>query len=205
MHDVVRRLCLDHIEKERDHFSPYVTQDFDAYVARKRRVGAFGNHVEIQAITEIYNRPVHVYDAYGDAQAPISTFTASTEGEPSAPLRLAYHGRSHYNVLVDPRQADVGEGLGLPGLQPGLADRMQLAEAVDASEASALEAQLIQEAAASSEMDMTQDAILQGARATPAAARRHRLRAARRRTTHGYGGAASACAWQPRCAPRSRT
>ena len=26
MHDVVRRLCLDHIEKERDHFSQYVTQ-----------------------------------------------------------------------------------------------------------------------------------------------------------------------------------
>ena len=36
MHDVVRRLCLDHIEKERDHFSQYVTQDFDAYVRRKR-------------------------------------------------------------------------------------------------------------------------------------------------------------------------
>ena len=26
MHDVVRRLCLDHMERERDHFSPYITQ-----------------------------------------------------------------------------------------------------------------------------------------------------------------------------------
>ena len=48
MHDVVRRLCLDHMEKERDHFSQYLTQDFDAYIARKRRDRSHGNHLEIQ-------------------------------------------------------------------------------------------------------------------------------------------------------------
>ncbi len=97
MHDVARRLCLDHIQKERDHFSPYVTQDFDAYVARKRRDRTFGNHVEIQALSEIYNRPIHVYDATGDAQSPMSTFTANADGEQqSVPLRLSYHGRNHY-------------------------------------------------------------------------------------------------------------
>ena len=116
MHDVVRRLCLDHIEKERDHFSPYVTQDFDAYVARKRRDRTHGNHVEIQAISEIYNRPVHVFDATsGDAQQPMNTFSgAPSDGEPSAPLRLSYHGRNHYNVIFDPTHADAGVGLGLP-------------------------------------------------------------------------------------------
>ena len=31
MHDVARQLCMDHMEKERDHFSQYVTQDFGAY------------------------------------------------------------------------------------------------------------------------------------------------------------------------------
>lgn len=163
MHDVVRRLCLDHMEKERDHFSQYLTQDFDAYIARKRRDRTFGNHLEIQAISEIYNRPVHVFDVHGDASQPMNTFTAETEGDPGAPLRLSYHGRSHYNVLFDPSHADVGEGLGLPGLEPGLADRQQLERAVDASEESALEAQLISEAASSSEMEMTQDALLQAA------------------------------------------
>ena len=163
MHDVVRRLCLDHVEKERDHFSQYMTQDFDAYVLRKRRDRTFGNHLEIQAISEIYNRPVHVFDVNGDAAAPMNTYAASTEGDPGVPLRLSYHGRSHYNVLVDPSHADVGEGLGLPGLQPGLADRMQVEQAVDASETSALEAQLVSEAQSTSEMDMTQEAILQAA------------------------------------------
>lgn len=94
MHDVVRRLCMDHIQQSRDHFSQYLTEDFDAYVQRKRRVGVYGNHLEIQAISEIYNRPVHVYDVHGSADEPMNAFTASTEGEAGAPLRLSYHGRT---------------------------------------------------------------------------------------------------------------
>ena len=164
MHDVVRRLCIDHVERERDHFSQYITQDFEAYVARKRRDGVFGNHLEIQAISEIYNRPIHVYDAHGgDADTPMNAFTASTEGEPGAPLRLSYHGRSHYNVIFDPSHADAGVGLGLPGLEPGMADRMQLEQAATASEESALEAQLLYEVQTSSEVEATQEAILQAA------------------------------------------
>ena len=77
MHDVVRRLCLDHMEHERDHFSQYITQDFDAYIRRKRRAQTFGNHLEIQAISEIYNRPVEVFDALGDAQSPMNIFQAA--------------------------------------------------------------------------------------------------------------------------------
>ena len=147
MHDVVRRLCLDHIERERDHFSAYMTQDFDAYVRRKRRDRVFGNHLEMQAISEIYNRPVHVFDARGDGEAPMNAFSvATTEGEEiaqvGAPLRLSYHGRNHYNVIIDPDRADVGEGLGLPGLQPGLADRQQMDRAIGESETSELEARL---------------------------------------------------------------
>ena len=49
MHDVVRGLCMDHVERERDHFSAYVTEDFDAYVQRKRRDRVHGNHLELQA------------------------------------------------------------------------------------------------------------------------------------------------------------
>lgn len=171
MHDVVRRLCLDHMERERDHFSPYITQDFDDYILRKRRPMTFGNHVEIQAISEIYNRPVEVFDARGDARTPMNIFQAPTEDESSAPaavarsqpLRLSYHGRSHYNALVDPARPDVGEGLGLPGYEPGLADRMQVARAVGESEVAALDAQLLCEAQGASEMEATQEAILQAA------------------------------------------
>jgi len=157
MHDVVRRLCLDHIARERDHFSQYITQDFDAYIARKRRDRVHGNHLEIQAISEIYNRPVHVYDAFAPSDEPMNAFAASVEGPTALPLRLSYHGRSHYNVLYDPTHADVGEGLGLPGMQPGLADRMQMSDALGASEASDVDAQVLAAARGASEVDATHD------------------------------------------------
>eukprot|EP00900_Chrysochromulina_parva_P026138 jgi/Chrpa1/8158/Chrysochromulina_OHIO_Genome00001633-RA len=184
MHDVVRRLCLDHMEKERDHFSQYVTEDFDAYLRRKRRDRVFGNHLEIQAISEIYNRPVHVFDVRGDTEAPMNTFTAPSEGEAGAPLRLSYHGRSHYNVIVDPTVADVGDGLGLPGFHPGLADRMQVEQAQQASETSAIESQLLLSARDASDVDATQDALLQAALAASAA-----------EAGVGWAGGAGAACW----------
>jgi hypothetical protein len=184
MHDVVRRLCLDHMEKERDHFSQYVTEDFDAYLRRKRRDRVFGNHLEIQAISEIYNRPVHVFDVRGDTEAPMNTFTAPSEGEAGAPLRLSYHGRSHYNVIIDPTVADVGDGLGLPGFHPGLADRMQVEQAQQASETSAIESQLLLSARDASDVDATQDALLQAALAASAA-----------EAGVGWAGGAGAASW----------
>jgi OTU domain-containing protein 5 len=38
-----------------------VTEDFDEYIRRKRQNGVFGNHLEIQACAEIYNRPIEIY------------------------------------------------------------------------------------------------------------------------------------------------
>lgn len=49
------------------------------------------------------------------------------------PIRLSYHDGNHYNAIVDPFLPTAGLGLGLPGLEPGLADKMQLKKAVDES------------------------------------------------------------------------
>ena len=90
MYDVVRAQCMDYLEKERDHFSPYVTQDFEAYLRRKRRDGTYGNHLELQALSELYSRPISVY-AYGEEA--ISTFQAAASeaasSAPGVPLRLS--------------------------------------------------------------------------------------------------------------------
>jgi OTU domain-containing protein 5 len=48
-------------EKNRDFFSQFVDEDFDEYIKRKRCDGVFGNHLEIHACVEIYNRPVEIY------------------------------------------------------------------------------------------------------------------------------------------------
>ena len=56
---------------------------------------------------------------------PINIFQhfPQSESEVSIPMRLCYHRGVHYNSLVDPNNASLGVGLGLPGLKPGINDK----------------------------------------------------------------------------------
>ena len=160
MHQGVRTQCMDYIvsthffislpvitsfigcrfqEGNADYFSQYVTENFTEYVRRKRRSHVHGNHLEIQALAEMYCRPIHIY-CYSSGQEtprhpdpslmilfaePINIFQhiPQSESEVSIPMRLCYHRGVHYNSLVDPNNASLGVGLGLPGLKPGINDK----------------------------------------------------------------------------------
>jgi OTU domain-containing protein 5 len=159
MHDTVRQLCMKHMAAERDHYSQFVAEDFDAYLARKRQLGVHGNNAELQAIGELYNRPIQVYR--DDVPEPVNLF----HGDYAAanPLRLAYHGACHYSALIDPQAPTVGVGLGLPGLEPGAADRAHLQTAIRDSEELAVGDALVKAAVAASEADLIQDELLRAA------------------------------------------
>uniref|UniRef100_A0A0R3RYK0 ubiquitinyl hydrolase 1 n=1 Tax=Elaeophora elaphi TaxID=1147741 RepID=A0A0R3RYK0_9BILA len=145
MHDDVRRLCMDYMEKNSDHFSQFVTEDFHDYIARKRRRDAHGNHVELQAISEIFSRPIEIYEYCTEPRnISSSRLDASPSAEPNPPIRLSYHGAIHYNSInwisvIDPTKATIGVGLGLPEYSPGAADRNLLQEAMQKSEVQMIE------------------------------------------------------------------
>lgn len=85
MHKVLRKLCMDYMvslasltrggltsllgdlppccvqAKNSDYYSQYVTEDFDKYLERKRCDHIHGNHIEMQALSEMFNRPIEVY------------------------------------------------------------------------------------------------------------------------------------------------
>lgn len=129
MHAEVRARCMDFMAVNEEHFGEFVTgETFKEYIARKRTDGVHGNNPEIQAISELYNRPVEVYtpDRGG---SPINIFHKEY-GTSDIPIRLSYHDGNHYNAVIDPIRPTAGLGLGLPGLQPGLADKQQMATAV---------------------------------------------------------------------------
>jgi len=109
-HDVVRKLCLDYMEKERDHFSGFVSEDFSSYIKRKRMDGVFGNHLELQAISEIYSRAIEIYTN----KDPLNIFQGSYSVD-NPPIRLSYHHGNHYNSIRDPKNPKIGIGLGFPG------------------------------------------------------------------------------------------
>lgn len=144
MHGEVRERCLDYMERNPEHFAPFITLDeevpgqsptsdaFAKYIARKRHLGVHGNNPEIQAASELYNRPVEVFTPEQGA-TPLNIFQSAYKTT-DVPIRLSYHDGNHYNAVIDPLVPTAGLGLGLPGLQPGLADKMQLAKAVAESD-----------------------------------------------------------------------
>lgn len=108
---------------------------FTDYIERKRQDGVHGNNPEIQAISELFNRPIEVFSPDNGA-SPLNIFHAEYKTD-DAPIRLSYHDGNHYNAVVDPLVPTAGLGLGLPGLKPGLADKLQVAKAVAESDAAA--------------------------------------------------------------------
>lgn len=133
MHLEIRHRCLDFMSRDREHFSQFITDEpFEQYIGRKRQDGVHGNNPEIQAISELFNRPIEVFVPENGA-APLNIFHAEYKTQ-DAPIRLSYHDGNHYNAVIDPLVPTAGLGLGLPGLQPGLADKMQMAKAVAESD-----------------------------------------------------------------------
>ncbi|KAG8447292.1 hypothetical protein GDO86_014670 [Hymenochirus boettgeri] len=155
MHEVVRKHCMDYLVKNADYFSNYVTEDFTTYINRKRKNNCHGNHIEMQAMAEMYNRPVEVYQ-YGTE--PINTFHGIQQNE-DEPIRVSYHRNIHYNSVVNPNKATIGVGLGLPSFKPGYADQSLMKNAIRTSEESWIEQQMLEDKKRATDWEATNEAI----------------------------------------------
>ncbi|KAG8081906.1 hypothetical protein GUJ93_ZPchr0014g46924 [Zizania palustris] len=130
-YDMARQMCVDYMERERDHFSQFMTEGFISYCRRKRRDKVYGNNMEIQAFAEMYNRPIHIYSY---STEPINIFQGSYDTD-VPPIRLSYHHGNHYNSVVDPRRLTVGAGLGFSSLRgTNNVDRDQVKAAIKAQQ-----------------------------------------------------------------------
>ena len=134
MHGQVREQCLNFMAVNKEHFGQFMTAEetFESYISRKRQIGVHGNNPEIQAISELFNRPVQIFSPSTGAN-PLNIFHKEYKTS-DAPIRLSYHDNNHYNAVTDPSNPTAGLGLGLPGLQPGLADKLQVAAATTESD-----------------------------------------------------------------------
>ena len=69
LHMLVRDKCMDYILQDKNYFKDYIDldrfRDIDDYCEHKKNDGIWGDHIELQAIAEIYNRPIEIY-AYSD-------------------------------------------------------------------------------------------------------------------------------------------
>ena len=73
-HGIIREKCMEYLLIERDFFSQFVeggNQEFDNYIKMKSKLGVWGDDIELQAISEIYNRPIEIYSG---SNKPLKTF-----------------------------------------------------------------------------------------------------------------------------------
>ncbi|XP_065349207.1 OTU domain-containing protein 5-B-like [Cloeon dipterum] len=152
MHEIVRKHCMDYLERNRDHFSQYVTEDFDLYVGRKRDVSCHGNHIELQAVSEMFNRPVQVfcYDS-----EPLEIWHGCTEPSDD-PIILSYERGSHYNSLFNPTKEPLNCKPQLPMMHQGIKDAALVADALAHSENFAIEQAMLQDKIFASDMEATE-------------------------------------------------
>ncbi|KAJ8750327.1 hypothetical protein K2173_014242 [Erythroxylum novogranatense] len=154
-YDLTRQMCIDYMERERDHFSQFITEGFTSYCKRKRRDKVYGNNVEIQALSEMYNRPIHIYSYSTD---PINIFHGSYNTD-MPPIRLSYHHGNHYNSLVNPRQLTIGAGLGFSSLQGRDVDKDQVKAAIKAQQDQQIDNALLAEGRFYSDIELTEKEI----------------------------------------------
>ncbi|KAL8501117.1 hypothetical protein ACS0TY_020617 [Phlomoides rotata] len=152
LYDLVRQMCIDYMERESDHFSQFLTEGFTSYCKRKRRDKVYGNNMEIQALSEMYNRPIHIYSY---STEPINIFHGSYNTD-TPPIRLSYHHRNHYNSLVDPRRLTIGAGLGFSSLQGSNIDKDQVKAAIKAQQDQQIDNALLAEGRFYSDLELTE-------------------------------------------------
>ncbi|KAE8691729.1 casparian strip membrane protein [Hibiscus syriacus] len=156
-YDLTRQMCIDYMERERDHFSQFITEGFTSYCKRKRRDKVYGNNVEIQALSEMYNRPIHIYSY---SLEPINIFHGSYNTD-TPPIRLSYHHGNHYNSLVDPCRLAVGAGLGFSCLRGADVDKDQVKAAIKSQQDQQIDNALLAEVRFYSDLELTEKEIEQ--------------------------------------------
>lgn len=154
-YDLARQMCIDYMEQERDHFSQFITEGITSYCRRKRRDKVYGNNMEIQALSEMYNRPIHIYSY---STEPINIFHGNYDSD-LPPIRLSYHHGNHYNSLVDPRRLNVGAGLGFSSLRGRNVDKDQVKAAIKAQQDQQIDNALLAEGRLYSDLEVTEKEI----------------------------------------------
>ena len=109
---LLREKCMDYIVILRSFFEPFIEDDFDSYIREKRKNQTWGDDIELEALSEIYNRPIEIYKG---SNIPLKTFHENkyfsddeeykNNNFSLTPIRLSYHNKNHYNSII-PLESD---------------------------------------------------------------------------------------------------
>merc|ERR1712129_133863 len=100
----MRKECCQYMRANQDFFQNFIP-DFDQRMKEKEQEYEWGDHVDITALSELYNVRVRVFEYDKDNAKLYMSFDQGMDDETvNLPLvLLARHRQKHYNVIVDPK------------------------------------------------------------------------------------------------------
>ena len=136
-HFIVRQACAEYMSIEKTYFEPFVAEvseripgrssysGFDEYVQALRIDGTWGDDPELQAICEIYQRPVEVYIWDKAARTArvlrrLNDDNGNRTSTRTSPMRFSFMGGGHYDSIVDIRSTI------LTNVKPGMLEARAL-------------------------------------------------------------------------------
>lgn len=105
-HTELRGLCVDHMREHRERFEPFCPTNFDDHLRRMQNSGTWADDLEIRALEELLDRVFYLYSSENRdvAPAPMNiNFDENLLLNNVEPIKLSYHGMSHYNSIFDER------------------------------------------------------------------------------------------------------
>jgi len=97
LYSEVREKIITYMRSAKEHFDNFITEDFDAYLAKMSCDGEYGTNLEVQACVESFQRPIEVYSDEAGAE-PLNIFQGDHFLQ--SPLRVSYHRGNHYNAVI---------------------------------------------------------------------------------------------------------
>ena len=107
-HFEIRTLCVNHLIKHKSRFEIFCYTNFNNHIKQLSEQYTWGDYLEIRAMEEIFDRPFYIYSSenYNKDFIPIPINTNynidnTLLSEEIIPVKLSYHGKCHYNSVVD--------------------------------------------------------------------------------------------------------
>ena len=107
-HDLIRSKCVEYMELMGSFFENFFFVEKETYFENMRKDGVWGGEPEIQALLELYDRPVaiYVYDVVAKVKRITRGVEVGSRGESEGIVRLSYEGGNHYNSIVEASHGD---------------------------------------------------------------------------------------------------
>ena len=99
-HLKLRAECCDHLRKNKESFSAFVTEDYNKFVDKMEKLNEWVDHVAMLALAQVYHKNIIILK-YSKKEKEYCEFnTIEVDNESLENFMISYHNGKHYNSVM---------------------------------------------------------------------------------------------------------